>query len=478
MDTGILKIKSLAPFILLVLLLSGCTRLGPDFEEPLVKTPESYRTEAALTELGDDLQWWKLFDDQYLVSLVSMALERNRDIQIAVSRIAQSRAVLGFTEADQYPRLDLDGGINRGNFTGTGKSPNTDTSSYITAPLSWEIDFWGKFSRATEASRADLIASEYGLKTVQLTLVSEVVATYIQLLDFHRRLNISKETFKSRKDSLYIIQQRFDKGIITELDVNWAQIELEIAAAAIPLYQRNIAKTENSLSILLGHLPGAIEIRGNNLEQTIPPSIPVVMPAEILDRRPDITRAKFLLKAQSEQIGIAEALRWPSVSLTATLGVANTDIGSLNVDGDTWSLGGRLLGPIFDFGKNKSRVLIQEQITQQFLLEFENLVLTAFQEVEDALVEITTYRQELAAVGRQLKAAKNANKLSRERYYQGVSSYLEVLETERRLFSAELSQSETRQLFLNSYVNLYKALGGGWVTAADREQLQQTANYH
>jgi multidrug efflux system outer membrane protein len=202
------------------------------------------------------------------------------------------------------------------------------------------------------------------------------------------------------------------------------------------------------------------------------------MPVDVLDRRPDITQAKFRLKAQSEQIGIAEALRWPSLSLTATLGVANTDIGSLNVDGDTWSLGGRLLGPIFDFDKNKNRVLVQEQITQQFLLEFENLVLTAFQEVEDALVEITTYRQELAAVGRQLVAARNANKLSRERYNQGVSSYLEVLETERRLFSTELTQSETKQLFLNSYVNLYKALGGGWVTAADREQLQQTANYH
>jgi multidrug efflux system outer membrane protein len=407
-----------------------------------------------------------------------MALERNRDLRIAVSRIAQSRAALGFTEADEYPRLDLDGGINRGNFTGTGKSPNTDTSSYITAPLSWEIDFWGKFSRATEAARADLIASEYGLKTVQLTLVSEVVASYTQLLDFHRRLAISENTLKSRTESLYIIQQRFDKGIIPELDVNWAQIEMEIAAAAIPLYQRSIAKTENSLSILLGHLPGAIEIRGNNLEQTIPPTIPVVMPVDVLDRRPDITQAKFLLKAQSEQIGIAEALRWPSLSLTATLGVANTDIGSLNVDGDTWSLSGRLLEPIFDFNKNKNRVLVQGQITQQFLLEFENLVLTAFQEVEDALVEITTYRQELAAVGRQLVAARNANKLSRERYNQGVSSYLEVLETERRLFSTELTQSETKQLFLNSYVNLYKALGGGWVTAADREQLQQTANYH
>jgi multidrug efflux system outer membrane protein len=478
MDTRILKIRSWLPFMLLSLLVSGCMRLGPDFEEPLVKTPELYRTEAELTELADDLQWWKLFDDPYLVSLVSMALERNRDVRIAVSRIAQSRAALGFTEADQYPRLDLDGGINRGNFTGTGKSPNTDTSSYITAPLSWEIDFWGKFSRATEAARADLIASEYGLKTVQLTLVSEVVAGYTQLLDFHRRLIISEETYKSRNQSLFIIQQRFDKGIIAELDVNWAQIELEIAAAAIPLYQRSIAKTENSLSILLGHLPGDIKIRGNNLEQTIPPRIPVVVPTEILDRRPDIVRAKFLLKAQTENIGIAEALRWPSISLTATLGVANTDIGSVNVDGDTWSVGGQLLGPIFDFGKNKRRVEIEEQITQQFLFEFENSVLNAFREVEDALVEITTYRVELAAVGRQLQAAKNANKLSRERYNQGVSSYLEVLETERRLFATELTQSETRQLFLNAYVNLYKSLGGGWVTAADRQLLQEPANYH
>jgi multidrug efflux system outer membrane protein len=478
MNTRILKINSWLPFILLSLLVSGCTRLGPDFEEPLVVTPESYRTQVKQVEAADDLQWWTLFDDPYLASLVAMALERNRDIRIAVSRIAQSRAALGFTEADQYPRLDLDGGINRGNFTGTGKSPNTDTSSYITAPLSWEIDFWGKFSRATEAARAELIASEYGLKTVQLTLVSEVVSSYTQLLDFHRRLTISENTLKSRTDSLYIIQQRFDKGIIAELDVNWAQIEMEIAAAAIPLFQRSIAKTENSLSILLGKLPGAIEIRANMIERVIPPEIPVVMPAAILDRRPDITRAKFLLKAQTENIGIAEALRWPSISLTATLGVANTDIGSLNVNGDTWSLGGSLLGPIFDFGKSKRRVDIEEQITQQFLFEFENSVLNAFREVEDALVEIKTYRQELAAVGRQLKAAKNANKLSRERYNQGVSSYLEVLETERRLFSTELTQSETQQLYLNAYVNLYKALGGGWVTAADREQLQQTASYH
>jgi len=445
MGTRMLKTKSWAPFIVLSLLVSGCTRPGPDFEEPLVVTPESYRTQVQQVEAADDLQWWKLFDDPYLASLVAMALERNRDIRIAVSRIAQARATLGFTEPDEYPRLDLDGGINRGNFTGTGKKLTTDTSSYITAPLSWEVDFWGKFSRATEAARAELIASEYALKTVQLTLVSEVVSSYTQLLDFQRRLTISENTLKSRTESLYIIQQRFDKGIIPELDVNWAEIEMEIAAAAIPLYQRSIAKTENGLSILVGKLPGAIEIRANLLERVVPPEIPVVVPADILDRRPDITRDKFLLKAQTENIGIAEALRWPSISLTATLGVANTDIGSLNVDGDTWSLGGRLLGPIFDFGKNKSRVKIEEAITQQVLFQFEQSVLTAFQEVEDALVEIKTYRQELASIDRQLQAAKNANKLSRERYNQGVSSYLEVLETERRLFDTDLAQSETQQ---------------------------------
>ena len=479
MKSGFIKSGIWVPCIVLSLLVAGCTRLGPDYEDPQVVTPESYRTKAALTPLADDLKWWKLFEDPYLVSLVSMALERNRDIRIATSRIAQARATLGFTEADEYPRLDLDGGINRGDFTGTGKQPNTDTSAYIVAPLSWEIDFWGKFSRATEAARAQLLASEYGLKTVQLTLVAEVVSSYIQLLDFHRRLIISEETYESRKESLYIITQRFEKGIIAELDVNWAQIELEIAAAAIPQFQRSIAKTENGLSILLGHLPGEIEIRTKIPDRPIPPTIPVLVPADVLDRRPDVIRSKFLLKAETENIGVAEALRWPSISLTGTYGVADTDIGSINVDGTTWSLGGQILGPIFDFGKNKRRVEAQEEVAKQALLEFEKSVLTAFREVEDALVEITTYREELIAVGRQLGAARNANMLSRQRYDQGVSSYLEVLETERRLFSTELTRSETRQLYVNAYVNLYKALGGGWVTSTDRQELQELpSQYH
>jgi len=472
MTTATQYFKPLLPGFLVLLFLTGCT-VGPNFEDPVVETPQTYRTPAELTEDTADLEWWELFHDPLLVDLIKTALENNRDIKVAISRIAQSRATLGFTEADGLPRLDVDAGINRGDFTGSGKSASTVTSSYIVAPLSWEIDFWGKFSRANAAARADLIASEFGLKTVQLTLVSDVVSGYYELLDFHRRLGISERTLESRIDSLTIIQARFDKGIISELDVNQAEIQREVAAAAIPLYERAISKSENSLSILLGRLPDGIKVPENMGVRLAPPTIPVGMPSDILQRRPDIAQANFLLRAQTQNIGIAEAMRWPSISLTGTLGVASTELDSVTIDGGVWSIGGRLLGPIFDFGQSRQRVEIETQITQQFLFQFENSILTGFREVEDSLVEIETYRKELAAIDRQLKAAKNANRLSLERYDKGVSSYLEVLDTERTLFSTDLKQSETQQLYLNAFVSLYKALGGGWVTQVDRDRVTE-----
>ena len=461
--------------IILVSLMMGCT-LGPDFKEPVVVIPEAYRTPAELVKNSEDLKWWELFNDPLLVSLVTTALYNNRDVMVAASRIEQSRAALGISEADAYPRLDVEAGVNKGTFNGTGKSSGTITNTYLVAPLSWEIDFWGKFRRANAAARANLIASEYGLKTVQLTLVSDVVSGYYELLDFHRRLAISRRTLQSRSDSLKIIQQRFDKGIIAELDVNQAEIQREIAAAAIPLYERTISKTENRLSILLGRLPASVKVPENLGVRASPPDVPVGVPADILERRPDIAEASFLLRAQTQNIGIAEALRWPSISLTGTQGFASTELDSTTIDGGVWSVGGQLLGPVFDFGKNQRRVEIEELITQQFLFQFENKILNAFREVEDSLVEIKTYREELAAIGRQLKAATNANKLSLERYDKGVSSYLEVLDTERSLFSTGLQQSETQQLYLTSFVNLYKALGGGWVTSADRQRTDEYRN--
>ncbi len=468
--------RRIATLALALSLLAGCT-LGPDFEEPVVEMPFNYRTPAELSEDTEDLKWWELFDDPLLVEMISTALEHNRDVKIAISRIAQSRAALGFTEADGLPRLDLDVGANRGDFTGSGKSDETVTNLYAVAPLSWEIDFWGKFSRANAAARAELVASEFGLKTVQLTLVSDVVSGYYVLLDYHRRLAISERTLKSRIESLEIIQARFDKGIISELDVNQAQIQKEIAAASIPFFQRAIAKAENSLSILLGQLPDAVLVPGNLGTDLQPPVIPVGLPADVLERRPDIAQASFLLRAQTQNIGVAEALRWPSISLTGTAGVASTELDSVTIDGGVWSIGGQLLGPIFDFGQGERRVEIEQQITRQFLFQFENTVLTAFREVEDSLVEIETYREELTAIDRQLKAARNANHLSLERYDKGVSSYLEVLDTERTLFSTDLQQSETRQLYFNAFVNLYKALGGGWVTREDRKLVSEYEDF-
>ena len=327
MNKRTMKCKGLTPFVLVLSLLSGCA-LGPDFQEPVVNSPESYRTQVMPNEPDTDLQWWELFDDPLLISLVKTALLNNRDLKIAVSRIEQARATVGFVRADQFPRVDVDAGAVTGNFSGGSRSPDTNSTVYLSAPLNWEIDFWGKFSRSTEAARAELMASEYGLRSVQLTLIAGVVSGYYQLLDFHRRLTISENTLKSRIDSLEIIQQRFNKGIIAELDVNQAQIQKEIAAVAIPLYQRSIAKAENSLSILGGNLPGPIKMRENMVEQPQLPEIPVGMPSDILDRRPDISQAKYLLKAQTENIGVAEALRWPAISLTGSLGVASTEIGS------------------------------------------------------------------------------------------------------------------------------------------------------
>ncbi len=458
--------------VLLVLAaLAGCA-VGPDFNPPVVATPESYRLDTMPVQSGVNLKWWELFNDPVLYSLVTAALENNKDLKIAASRIEQARAFVGFNRADQFPRVDIEGGADTGNFFGT-RSDTTATNLFIGPALSWEIDFWGKFRRATESARAELVASEYGHRTVQLSLISEVVSTYYRLLDAHQRLQISRRTLESRRGTLDIIQKRFNRGIVNELDLSQARIQMEIAASSIPLYQREIAKAENTLSILLGELPRAIETGRGLLHQRPPPEIPLELPANILKRRPDISTALFLLKAQNERIGVAQAIRFPAFSLRGLLGVGRTDISPVISDGGIWTVGGGLLGPLIDFRKNISRVRIEEQKTRQALFSYENVVLTAFREVDDSLAEIETYRRQIEAVGRQLKAARAANKLSKSRYDQGVSSYLEVLETERALFSAELDFSDLKQRYLTAYVNLYKALGGGWITKQEMQNAKK-----
>ena len=296
-----------------------------------------------------------------------------------------------------------------------------------------------------------------------------MVATYNRLLDYKRRLAIAQDTLKSRSESLDIIRQRFEKGIIAQIDLNQAQIQKEIAASAIPFYLRSIARSENSLNVLIGKFPGDILTSAQFEQSESPPDIPVGMPSDLLKRRPDIGQALSQLKAQTERIGVAEALRYPSINLTGSFGYASTDLSTVTNDGMVWSAGVQLLGPVLDFNKNKRRVEIEEEKTLQLLYLYENTLLNAFREVEDALSEIATYRLELASVDRQKAAAENANKLSRERYDKGVTSYLEFLETERALFNVALQRSELQQLYRNAYVKIYKALGGGWISEQEKE---------
>ena len=346
----VIEMKKLVQIITLIIVVSftGCA-VGPEFKKPVVETPDNFRFSDSKSKEVVNLNWWELFDDPVLYSLVVTALTNNKDLMIAASRMEEARAALGFTKADQYPRLDLQAGAATGNYLGISRSSTTDKYAFIAPVLSWEIDFWGKYRRSTEAARAELMASEYSLRTVQISLISEVVSTYFLLLDYHQRLKISEKTLDSRIDGLDIIQKRFDKGIIPEIDLNQAQIQKEIAAGAIPLYQRLIANTENALSILMGKFPGEIKTGDDLGQQTVPPDIPVGLPSSILERRPDIAEAMYLLQAQTAKIGVAQALRFPSISLTGLFGVASSEISNISTDGTVWSVGGSLLGPIFDF---------------------------------------------------------------------------------------------------------------------------------
>ncbi len=469
------KIKSFNTVILLtvLVLLTGCL-VGPDFEQPAMEDlPDEFRFSTQSDQEEVNLKWWELFNDPELNYLVTTALNENKDLLIAISRIEEARSFLVFTKADLYPRFDLQGGANKGNFTGAlivSDPDEPNNSAFISPVVNWEIDFWGKFRRANESAKAQLLATEYAKKTVQISLISEVVGAYFMLLDFKERLRVSEQTLESRDESLIIIQKRLDRGVIPEIDLNQAQVQREIAAVAVPINKRLISQTENAISILLGKFPEGIKTDLDLYQQTIPPNVPSGLPSSLLERRPDILEALYLIQAQNALIGVAVAERFPAISLSGALGAATTDTTNITVDGFVWSVAAGLAGPIFNFGQDKARVEIEETRTEQALYIYQNVVLNAFREVSDSLVEIQTYRVQIGALGKQVTAAENANRLSKLRYDQGFSSYLEVLDSERSQFSSQLDLSQATQEYYNSYVRLYKALGGGWISPEEMKE--------
>ena len=453
----------------LLILLGGCAA-GPDYERPELDVPESYLQPVEQGESFANTPWWELFQDEQLQALIRIALEENQDLGIAAARVEEFRAILGVTRADQFPTVDItasgaqaEGSDNvfPGNVPGL---PSEKVENYrLSADVFFELDLFGRLRRSTEAARAQLLATEEARRSITISLVASVASTYMLLRDLDAQAEIARRTQRTRADSLAIIQARFDKGTVPKLDVNQAEIELAVADAAIAVAERAVTQTENGLAILLGRNPGAIP-RGLALDQqTPPPAIPAGLPSELLQRRPDVLASEAELAAQTARIGVAQAARWPSLSLTGALGFESDDLSTLTDSGsDFWTAGLGIVAPVFNAGRNKSRVEVEEARTEQALLAYEQTVQRAFREVEDALVAVRTYRVEHEARSRQVAAARSAAMLSRARYDGGVSSYLEVLDTERSLFNAELAESQTLRLYFNAIIELYKALGGGW----------------
>ena len=449
--------------LLLVPLIVSCT-LTPDYERPELEIPEEYVEPRPSGESVANLDWWELFQDEQLQLLIRTALDENKDLGIALSRIQEARLTVSVVRADQFPFLNL------GGFFGREKQsreifPGADANDRFTVggDLTYQVDLWGQYSRATEAARADLLATESAYRAVTITLVSEVAGSYLLLRDLDKRLEVSERTLKTRQDSLAIIQARFDKGIVPELDVYQAQIEVAVAETAIASFQRQIVQTQNALRILLGSNPGPVT-RGDELTaQMFPPAVPAGLPAELLQRRPDVVQAEANLMSATATVGVAEALRYPSISLTGTFGFESSDLSDLNSgDAETWGFGANLFAPIFNSGQLKAQAEATRERARQAMLFYESTLQQSFREVEDALVAVRTYNVENKSQARRAAAARSAAKLSRARYDGGVVDFLEVLDTERTLFNAELAQSETLQLYYNAIVRLYAALGGGW----------------
>jgi multidrug efflux system outer membrane protein len=445
--------------LVIVLLLSSCL-VGKKYSRPEMKVPEKYINEDSVSakevvvqDTVVNLQWFTIFNDKVLNSLVQQALDSNTNLKIAALRVEQSRLLYMNAKVSIWPSIGYSGKATIDN------SPEDNFNVLGTA--SWELDFWGKLRHAKRASYASLIASEEGLKTVKTTLVSDVANLYFLMRDLDNRIVVSKQTLESRTLYYNMVNERFLKGESAELDKLQAEQQLALVQASIKSLERELDITERSLNILLGQNPMPIPRGLENAEQTVVPEIPVALPSSLLEQRPDVKTAENILISETEKIGIYQAMRLPSFNLSAFFGLASTDINTLG-QSVTASLSGMITGPLFEFGKNKRRVEIQKAEAEIAINNFMNTYRIALADVENALTGISTYRDELTARQRQVNAARKALMLTKAKYDQGYSSYLEVLIAESYAYDAEMLLSITRGQQLSATVSLYRALGGGW----------------
>ena len=447
----------------LALLLTSCL-VGKKYSRPEMAIPEKYINSDSVTLTADstanvprdsiiNLQWFNLFNDKTLNALIQQALDSNTNLKIAALRVQQSRSVYLNAKASIWPSIGYSAQAQI-------QDPDIDNfNAFGTA--SWELDFWGKIRHAKRAAYAELIASNEGLKAVKTTLVSDVANLYFLMRDLDNRIVVSEQTLASRTLYYNMVNERFLKGESAELDKLQAEQQLALVEASIKGLQRELEVTERSLNILLGQNPQSIARGLKNAEQTVLPAIPVGLQSSLLLRRPDVKAAENILIAETERIGMYQAMRLPSFSLTGFFGLASADIETLG-QSMAGGITGMIMGPLFEFGRNKRRVDIQKAEAEIAVNNFMNTYRIALADVENALTGIQTYRDELTARQRQVNAANKALMLTKAKYDQGYSSYLEVLIAESYAYDAEMLLSITRGQQLSATVSLYRALGGGW----------------
>jgi multidrug efflux system outer membrane protein len=461
---------------LLCLSVSAACVQGPEYQRPVVSVPATYRfndSDLPPATVANAPAWWNAFGDPVLDELIRECVANNRDLRIATARVDEFEAILMGTRSQAFPQVGYGVDATRKRTSERigipfppGKSPlSASFGSVLTA--SWEIDLWGRIRRETEAARANLLASTEARRGVVLTLVASVISTYVTLLDLDRQLQVAEETLAGRKESVSIFRKRLAGGYISDLEMSQVQAEYESAVAAVPGVKQAIAVQEDALSVLLGRNPGPIQ-RGRNLNNLGMPAIPASLPSELLTRRPDIHNAEQQLIASNALIGAARALYFPRISLTGLGGFASKSLGNLFTGtARTWSFTGDVAGPIYTGGGLKAATDQAVARREQSLNAYELTIQNAFREVDDALIAVQMSREIEQSFERRVASLERSVELVRVRYDNGYSDYLDVLDTERSLFSAQLTLADARGDTYRALVNLYRALGGDWIDQAD-----------
>ena len=453
--------------------LAGCM-VGPDYRRPTVDTPQSFRYEEQGAREAVNTTWWQQFQDPVLDGLINEALANNKNVKIAAAAIEQAAGFLTQTRAPLFPQASYNAGGARQRATELGAAgwsssvPNPQTSFQLIGGATWEVDLWGRIRRLTESAQASLMASEEARRGVILSLVAAVSSNYLQLRGLDEQLAISKRTLGAYAESVKLFELQFQYGQISQMNVEQARTQYETAAAQIPQIENQIVQTENAISILLGRNPGPIP-RGKSVYELKLLVVPAGVPSQVLANRPDILQAEQNLIAANAQIGAAKAQYFPTISLTGNLGLSSGELHNLfKGPAKVWSYSGTITGPIFTAGAISGQVEQARAAQQAALLSYELAIQSAFADVENALVAREMLLEQLKAQERLVKASSEYERLAVLQYNGGYSPYSTVLQAQQQLFPAELNLAQVRTSLFTSYVTIYKAMGGGWVTTAER----------